>query len=168
MKITITEGAKKYYYSKNKIAELFDLAANYFKISSDYEFSIHFCAPGRIKSLNERFRTKSSATDVLSFPVNAPDEIIKSSVKRKNGPPITLGDIVICPDYIIKNNVKKYETGLAFETAYLLVHGFMHLIGYEHDDDAYDDSKMRADADKFFKNKLKSFNFSAIIKLKRE
>jgi len=67
----------------------------------------------------------------------------------------------------LKNNVIKGGSSLRYETAYLLIHGFMHLIGYDHTPDGYAGSKMCKDAEKFIESQIRPMNISSLIKVKR-
>ncbi len=74
-----------------------------------------------IQDLNKRFRKKNKATDVLSFHL--------SKGKQKHNK--YLGDIVISEQYV-KKEVKKNNRDLDTELQMLLIHGYLHLLGYDH------------------------------------
>lgn len=76
-----------------------------------------------IAALNSEFRGKAGPTNVLSFPPSAPAE------------PGFLGDIALAAETIAR---EAGEQGKSFEAhaAHMVVHGFLHLLGYDHDDDA--------------------------------
>ncbi|HOD41259.1 MAG TPA: rRNA maturation RNase YbeY [Candidatus Wallbacteria bacterium] len=163
MRAFINASDKKYKYSNKSILKIADELACYFNVSGDYELGIHFCSYTRIRKLNSEYRNKNTATDVLSFAVNEPGEI--KGRNFKSGLPMLLGDIFLCPDYILKNNVIRGGASLCSETAYLMVHGFMHLIGYDHPEGDYENSKMRKDAEKFIDKKLGGINLKSLIKI---
>lgn len=73
----------------------------------------------RMASVNEKHRGRPTATDVLSFPVDGPD----LADWPDGAPPPELGDIVICPE--AAND----------PLATLVVHGLLHLLGYDHETD---------------------------------
>ena len=79
-----------------------------------------------IKSLNKKFRKKSKATDILSFPFQTKKEL-KKKLKLKEE--IYLGDIIINLNKIKSKNVKK-NFKLQFDN--LWIHGLVHLFGYDH------------------------------------
>ena len=83
--------------------------------------TIAFVSDKRIRELNRRFRGIDKATDVLSFPADGPDEL-------------TLGDIAISAETAA---AQAKETGLTFdnEIAQLILHGLLHLSGYDHETD---------------------------------
>ena len=88
-------------------------------------FSVAFISDNRMKQLNEIFRGKSSTTDVLSFP-HEPDEF---DPEKGN-----LGDIVISVEQAQK---QAGENGLTLdeEIKQLMLHGLLHLCGYDHETD---------------------------------
>lgn len=79
-----------------------------------------------IHKINREYRNIDRATDVLSFPMFQPDEI-KEAKKREE----VLGDIIVCIP-IVKKQAIEYEHSEEREFAYMLVHGFYHLMGYDH------------------------------------
>ena len=89
------------------------------------EFSAAFVSDRRMKELNKFFRNKDSTTDVLSFP-HEPDEF---DPDKDN-----LGDIVISVEQARKQAT---ENGLTLEgeIKQLILHGLLHLCGYDHETD---------------------------------
>lgn len=75
----------------------------------------------RIQELNRRFRRKNKPTDVLSFP---------SAEDNGNGG----GDIAICAE-IARDNARRYGHSVTQEIKVLLLHGMLHLAGYDHETD---------------------------------
>jgi probable rRNA maturation factor len=79
-----------------------------------------------IRGLNAQWRTKDKATNVLSFPAFAPN---------KTGPlPPMLGDIVLAAETVKREAVAE-EKPLDHHISHLVVHGLLHLIGYDHEVD---------------------------------
>jgi len=76
------------------------------------------------ESLNRTYRSGQSATNVLSFPFDDPFQL---------APPL-LGDIVICAPVLI-SEANQQNKDLAAHWAHLVVHGVLHLLGYDHLDD---------------------------------
>jgi probable rRNA maturation factor len=101
------------------------------------EVAITFVTADRIAALNEDHLGKAGATDVLSFPLEdlAPDQQLPDP--GPDGPPMAIGDVLICPGVV---RARARETGVALEDemALMVVHGLLHLLGYDHvaDDDA--------------------------------
>lgn len=84
--------------------------------------SVLFCSDGRMRSLNRRYRRKDRSTDVLAFPAGG----------AANG---FLGDIVISVPYAAREARRRGEPS-AREVDRLLLHGLLHLMGYDHETDA--------------------------------
>lgn len=85
------------------------------------ELSVSFVEQDEITGLHERFMDEPGPTDVLSFPLDDMDE---DGVRL-------LGDVVVAPAEAARNNPSDPEAELRL----LLVHGILHLLGYDHEDD---------------------------------
>jgi probable rRNA maturation factor len=83
-----------------------------------------------ITELNRKFRNKNKETDVLSFPLTENIHSGTGANKNKNDI-LELGDIFICLPVAKKNAIKDLVS-LEKELVLLAVHGFLHLIGYDH------------------------------------
>ena len=107
---------------------------------SHAELSVAFVGNDRMRKLNARYRGIDRATDVLSFPLSdgAPSMRQTSSFPC----PLPLGDIVIC---VPKAAAQAADYGVTFreELLRLLVHGLLHLAGYDHEINAYRRRKMQ-------------------------
>ena len=103
-----------------------------------------------IRKINNEYRNIDKKTDVLSFPVFEKyelDQIREGNIKINE---IELGDIFICME-VIKSQAIEYETGLKRELAYMITHGTLHLLGYDHID--LEDKKiMREKEERILKN----------------
>lgn len=86
--------------------------------------------PENIRKINNQYRSIDKETDVLSFPMFEKNEI--DSISGEN--PDVLGDIVISIERVEKQ-AKEYGHGFKREFSYMLVHGFYHLMGYDHMED---------------------------------
>ena len=102
-------------YLKNRLSKL--SKAPSFR-NKHHEFSILLTNDKEMKSLNYKFRKKNKTTDVLSFPI-----------KIKNKKKIYVGDLAISYE-IIRKRSKKTNFFLEFDK--LWIHGYLHLIGYDH------------------------------------
>ncbi len=89
--------------------------------------SIILTTPDKIQELNNTYRKINKATDVLSFPMYEKEEI--ENINREIEEP--LGDIVISIEQV-KQQAIEYEHSFERELAYMVVHGFYHLMGYDH------------------------------------
>jgi len=92
------------------------------------ELSIAVVHLSEMTDLNERFRGKEGPTDVLSFPCDDPCAIVEP------GEPVAIGDVVIAPQ-IAEGQALEYGHTVEEELNLLLVHGVLHLLGYDHIDD---------------------------------
>lgn len=95
------------------------------------ELSIAIVEIAEMTELNSRYRGKDGPTDVLSFECDDP------CVATESDQPVALGDVVIAPEIAIQQ-AAEYGHTVEEELNLLLVHGVLHLLGYDHeaDDDA--------------------------------
>jgi probable rRNA maturation factor len=92
--------------------------------------SIAFVEPKRIKEINRKYRRRDKVTDVLSF---AEGNISKIKSQPDSFKKLTsLGEIIICPQEV-KKNAKKYGLSFRDELILILIHGILHLLGYDHE-----------------------------------
>lgn len=91
------------------------------------ELSVVFSADAAVRDLNARWRGMDKPTNVLSFPA--------FPWSGQGAPPPMLGDIVLARETVAR---EAEEQGKAFDDhlAHLVVHGFLHLIGHDHENDA--------------------------------
>jgi len=94
-----------------------------------FEISILLTGAKNMKYLNKKFRKINKDTDVLSFPAEEKN-FFKKGLKSKKK--VYLGDIAISYQYI-ESITKKQNTSFDDYFKKMLVHGVLHLIGYEHD-----------------------------------
>ena len=120
------------------------------------EVAVAFVGEARIRALNREHRGLDEVTDVLSFPLEewetpaagtaspaagaasaAPDlgDVAEASVAGTGGPPLLLGDIVICARRALEQ-ARGDDLPPSLEVAVLLAHGTLHLLGYDHETDA--------------------------------
>lgn len=104
------------------------------------EVSVKLTDDRQISELNRGFRDKSGATNVLSFP--ALDFIAPSEENDFPQMPFSLGDIVLAFD-TLAFEADAAEKDFADHLVHLLVHGLLHLLGYDHQNDA-DAARMEA------------------------
>lgn len=94
-----------------------------------------------IRKYNKTYRNIDKKTDVLSFPMFEKEELEQIIKNEKSQIKDVLGDIVISIEQV-EEQAKEYEHSFKREFAYMLVHGFYHLMGYDHISDA-DKQQMR-------------------------
>ena len=92
--------------------------------------SITLTNPKKIKELNSKYRNIDKETDVLSFPMFEKEEL-RDLIKEKYDLDECIGDIVISVDRV-KEQAIEYGHSFERELAYMCVHGFYHLLGYDH------------------------------------
>ena len=118
---------------ENKIIEVLQKCFEEEKLQNlNLYISVTLTTPNTIKSLNKEYRNIDRATDVLSFPMfekNEIDEIVKKQEKQVIKE--TIGDIIISVQKVEKQ-AKEYGHSFERELSYMLVHGFYHLMGYDH------------------------------------
>jgi probable rRNA maturation factor len=90
------------------------------RVHPDAEISIRLCDDAEIRTLNLAWRGKDKATNVLSFPAPA----------GSNGP--MLGDIVVAFEYV-SEEAREAGRSLRNHLAHMLVHGLLHLLGFDHE-----------------------------------
>ena len=89
--------------------------------------SIILVGQERMRKLNKKYRGKNKVTDVLAFGQSQKFPIIPENK-------LDLGEIVICL-YEVKKNAKRYNSTFKKELARVLIHGILHLLGYDHTKD---------------------------------
>lgn len=117
----------------------------------NFYMSIILTTPAEIRKLNKEYRDIDRETDVLSFPMYEKEEL-ETVKKQKQEWKDTLGDIVISIERV-EEQAKEYGHSFERELSYMLVHGFYHLMGYDHIEEA-DKIKMRPKEEKIL-NDLK-------------
>lgn len=94
------------------------------------EISVRVVDEEEAKDLNRRYRGTDRATNVLSFPAGG-----DAPLALPPGAPRLLGDIVICGPVVEREAAEQGKT-VADHWAHMLVHGALHLLGYDHEADA--------------------------------
>ncbi|MBD9396121.1 rRNA maturation RNase YbeY [Pseudomonas sp. PDM11] len=93
--------------------------------NADSELTIRLVDEEEGRELNRTWRGKDYATNVLSFPADVPDELLDIPL---------LGDLVICVPVVEREAVEQGKT-LDAHWAHLVIHGCLHLLGYDHIED---------------------------------
>lgn len=97
----------------------------------DIQMTVRIVEVDEITQLNEQYRQKTGATNVLSFPFEWPPEVPEEARDAN------LGDLVICAAVVEQEAEAQHKTAEA-HWAHMIVHGTLHLLGYDHltDDEA--------------------------------
>ena len=95
----------------------------------EVEVGVIIVGDAEMQTLNREHRQLDSTTDVLSFPIDEDDDEPLAGVPRM------LGDIAICLP-VVMEQAREREVSPAAELTDLLVHGTLHLLGYDHETDA--------------------------------
>lgn len=104
-------------------------SANKEDVSENAEVSVTFVDNDRIQKLNDEYRNNDQVTDVLSFGLQSSNQ---EYLNNDPNIPFALGDIVISIEKA-KEQAKEYQHTLQRELSFLTVHGFLHLLGYDHE-----------------------------------
>jgi len=96
------------------------------------ELSVLITGDRKMRALNRQYRGMDKTTDVLSFPALEGKAVLKAVSGGEGGPPMVLGDIVISASRALKQSGEIGQT-LDDEMVFLLVHGILHLLGYDHE-----------------------------------
>ena len=103
--------------------------------NSKLYISITLTTPSNIQKINKEYRKIDKATDVLSFPMFEKEELDEKIEKQDFEYEDILGDIIISIEQV-KIQAEEYGHSFERELAYMLVHGFYHLMGYDHMEEA--------------------------------
>lgn len=121
-------------FSRREIAEFVRRVLIALRVDDDIqEVSIAIVDDDAMRNLNRQFRKKNKTTDVLTFPADDSD----ADPNAKGRP---LGDIVISIDQA-RRQATDQKHSLATEVRYLILHGVLHALGYDHETD---DGEMNA------------------------
>ena len=99
-------------------------------ISRETEVSVTFMSDDDLQKVNAEYRGIDAPTDVISFALEEMSEG-EVAIIAEEGMPTVLGDILISVD-TARRQAKEYEHDLNREIGFLALHGFLHLLGYDH------------------------------------
>lgn len=111
-----------FYPSESEVLTVLNIAKDYFDFNGDIELTIRIVNNEEQQELNKTYRQKDYPTNILSFPFDdeLPDETIE-----------LLGDMIIAVDVVAKEALEQNKK-IEHHWAHLIVHGFLHLLGYDH------------------------------------
>ena len=104
------------------------------------EVSLVFLNPQEARRLNNKYRGKNYATDVLSFGLEPG------------------GELILCPQ-VIQRQAREHGLSFRAELGYMVLHGFLHLMGYEHEASKLQAQKMFDIQDKVFAKAAQRYGF---------
>jgi probable rRNA maturation factor len=103
------------------------------------ELTVVFLTSAQMRKINFQFRRKNRPTDILSF---------------RSEDPKSLGELLLCQD-VLQKQAKGQKHSLQVETTYMLIHGILHLLGYDHELSVWEEVTMFRVQNKCFKNLIK-------------
>ena len=140
----ITVNSPKNNLSPQKLQILVNRICRYFLaqkirnkilLTKKKELTLVFLGRNEIKSINRQFRKKNKPTDILSF---------------QSADPNSLGELLLCTD-VLKKQAVQHGHPFNDEVTYMLIHGFLHLLGYDHEASVKEEKLMFRIQDKCFK-----------------
>ena len=131
----------KGFFLKNKIKKAYNLTLKNLKIEEkNIKVNVGFVSEVAIQKLNQEHRGVDKITDVLTFPLldlkvgTFITEEIFAKEKHPQTNLLELGDIIICEN-VAKMQAEKYGHSLTREIVFLALHGFLHILGFDHQTD---------------------------------
>lgn len=121
--VTFSNETDKNVSEKKELKKLINYAVKYLNLK-DIEFGVIFVDNNKIKELNKIYRNIDRETDVITFRLADYEEVIFNNVN-------ILGDIYISLDKALSQSIE-YNHSYLRELSFLLIHGFLHLLGYDH------------------------------------
>lgn len=128
MKIIVDVSCDEPSWPEETVMQLATFALTHESAPEVCELSISLITEEEIAQLNEEYRDKQGPTDVLSFPLDDPWQATKDAKE------ILIGDIMIAPT-VAATQAPQYGNSFEEEMSLLLVHGCLHLLGYDHIDE---------------------------------
>jgi probable rRNA maturation factor len=107
----------------------------------DVEVSVRFAGDEEVRALNAQWRGKDKPTNVLSFPMLEPDEV--DALAEADQGETLLGDIVLASGVCVREAEEKGIT-VPDHATHLVVHGALHLLGYDHEEGEEEAEAMEA------------------------
>ncbi|AUF83619.1 rRNA maturation RNase YbeY [Mesoplasma syrphidae] len=114
---------------------IFTNAHKVLNLKEKIELSVTFVNSQRAQEINQQYRGKNYIADVTSFPVElSSQEVIALGVRE-------VGDIFLCLEEAQRKTIK-YDHTIEQEMGFLFAHGFLHLLGYDHETSLEDETRM--------------------------
>ncbi len=121
------------HFPERKIRRAISIFLKEFSLAGS-DLDITFVGDKAMQRLNSKFRGKNKTTDVLSFPLH------EARVARKQK--VFLGDLVISLPTCAKQ-AKEHKKSFEKELLFLIIHGFLHLLGYDHEKSVKEEKLMQ-------------------------
>ena len=115
----------------NELLRLAELVLEAEGLDSETGVSLVLIDEIQMAELNEAHMGKHGPTDVLSFPIETSTPGVPP-MRSSGGPPIELGDVFIAPS-VVRHNADQHETPFDDELSLMVVHGLLHLLGWDHE-----------------------------------
>lgn len=112
------------YLAQERVLKLLKNGCRYTRNKPNFFIAFSIVDAKTIRIFNKRYRNMDTPTDVLSFGY--------AKTPKKVDEKIFLGEIMIAPA-IARKQAKKQSHTLQYELEFLIVHGFLHLLGYDHE-----------------------------------
>lgn len=128
MEIQINNLQNDVSIDKKKVRELIRRIIRLLRMRGRKELSFAFVDPETMAQLNREYRGSDDVTDVLSFLFSS------DSMEKDRERKVISGEIVICPS-VARDNCERFGTSLEEELALLLIHGLLHQLGYEDEEE---------------------------------
>ena len=119
------------------IKKVIETALRYIDVNQDCEIGIACVDNDESHKLNLEYRQKDKSTNVLSFPSDIPEEVLPMLDAWP------MGDLVICIPVVLQEAIDQSKTPIEHFT-HMLVHGVLHLMGYDHETSDADAEEMEA------------------------
>lgn len=122
---------------RGAIKKVVETTLRFIGTQSDCEMGIACVDNAESHKLNLEYRQKDKPTNVLSFPSDLPDEMAQILET------FPIGDLVICIPVVLQEAIEQQKTPIEHFT-HMLVHGTLHLMGYDHETSEEDAEEMEA------------------------
>jgi probable rRNA maturation factor len=122
---------------RSYLKKVIETALRHIEVDQDCEIGIACVDNEESHQLNFEYREKDKPTNVLSFPSDIPEEVLPLLDA------LPLGDLVICIPVVLQEAIEQQKTPIEHFT-HMLVHGTLHLMGYDHETSDQDAEEMEA------------------------
>lgn len=119
------------------LKKVIETTLRHIEVDQDCEIGIACVDNDESHQLNAEYRKKDKPTNVLSFPSDIPEEVLPLLDA------LPLGDLVICIPVVLQEAIEQQKTSIEHFT-HMLVHGTLHLMGYDHETSDQDAEEMEA------------------------